>query len=65
MGKNGYMTKKEVLIYFRVHSLPHIPDDDARAKREVWNNLVNSLAKDKLIPPNSYNWENPFQSKKD
>jgi hypothetical protein len=61
MSKKTYMTKREVLVCFRVYSLPHIPIDDIQAKREGWNNLVESLAKDKIIPPNAYSWENPFQ----
>lgn len=57
----SYFNKKDVLIEFKNHVIPHIPKDDVVAKREAWNDYVDFLEKENHVNVNrSRNWSNPF-----
>jgi len=62
------MTKKQALMDFREHILPHIREAyesdrrvDVIARREAWNDYTDSLRADGMITPHQYDtWTNPF-----
>ena len=57
---NYRMTKKQVLAEFR-ELLGGSLRGDSIAKREAFNNYVDSLNKDGLVTDyQAYNWSNPF-----
>lgn len=59
-------TKKQVMAWFRELWLEAIKGDpslrfDAVAKREAFNNYVDSLNKDRIVTDDqAYSWGNPF-----
>jgi hypothetical protein len=57
------LTKKEVLLLFKYAHDEVLKElrGDSIAKRELWNNYIDSLYKDGLITTYQYkNWTNPF-----
>jgi len=62
------MTKRQALAKFRENTLPLIREAyekdrrvDHVARREGWNNYVDSLRSDKIITKHQYEtWGNPF-----
>ena len=63
-----YLTKKKALQYFKESWLPNITrkheqngEIDVPARREGWNNFIDSLAKEGLISQKQCDtWHNPF-----
>jgi hypothetical protein len=65
-------TKKEALTCFKRDCLFWIEEQekewgcgvDKIYRREVWNNWVDSMLKDRQLPKRAIEWSNPFQTKR-
>jgi hypothetical protein len=60
-------TKKEYLRYFKSEVLPFIREQyeqdrrvDYTARRETWNNDIDSLVRDRQLPQRAINWVCPW-----
>jgi hypothetical protein len=61
-----YMTKKEFEQYFREEALPYVVEryeqdgvPDRPARREEWNNRVDSCIQDGILPKSAGDWTHP------
>jgi len=61
------MTKKEFEKEFRQDYLPLIRKDyepngkmDVPARREIWNDIIDTLVRDETLPERALNWTCPW-----
>jgi len=65
-------TRKEFIGYFRTEIMPGIREQereqgfgaDNPLRAETWNNLTDSMVKDRQLPRCALNWDNPFDTRK-